>query len=87
MSAMYNLGTYDIAGFCVGIVDYDNMLPKMDEMVKGDIIIGLPSSGIHSNGYSLINYLIEQNNINLMDNAEFSKNGSTYGDFRICYIY
>lgn len=44
---------YDIAGFAVGAVDYDNLL-KPETQQAGDILIGLPSSGVHSNGFSLI---------------------------------
>ena len=44
---------YDLAGFSVGIVDQDRILRK-DSVRKGDVILGLPSSGIHSNGYSLV---------------------------------
>lgn len=44
---------YDIAGFSVGVVDYDNLL-KPETQQAGDVLIGLPSSGVHSNGFSLI---------------------------------
>jgi len=47
---------YDIAGFCVGVVDKKNIINGKD-IIPGDIIIGLPSTGIHSNGYSLVRKL------------------------------
>lgn len=53
MAGFYKEGEYDIAGFCVGIVERSNFLPKKD-MVPGDVLIGIPSSGIHSNGFSLV---------------------------------
>lgn len=53
MAGFYKEGEYDIAGFCVGIVERSNFLPKKD-MVTGDVLIGIPSSGIHSNGFSLV---------------------------------
>ena len=53
MPDMYHGNHYDLAGYTTGVVDKEKMLDK-NNVVKGDIIIGLPSSGIHSNGYSLV---------------------------------
>ena len=53
MPDIYAPDEVDLAGFCVGIVDKPAMLPKLDAMQEGDIILGIPSSGVHSNGYSL----------------------------------
>jgi phosphoribosylformylglycinamidine cyclo-ligase len=52
MNDMYHPGDYDLAGFAVGIIDRDKIL-SVDRVQVGDVIVGLPSSGIHSNGYSL----------------------------------
>ena len=54
MAGFYKEKEYDIAGFCVGIAERSNILPKIKEMSEGDILIGLPSSGVHSNGFSLV---------------------------------
>jgi phosphoribosylaminoimidazole synthetase len=43
----------DVAGSIVGLVDEGDLLPRLDTMVEGDVLIGLPSSGLHTNGYSL----------------------------------
>lgn len=67
MPGLYGEGEYDIAGFCVGIVDKKKIIDG-SKIVEGDVLIGLPSSGIHSNGYSLVrkvffqhkNYSIDQ---------------------------
>ena len=53
MAGFYKTDEYDIAGFCVGIVEKENFLPKKDIAV-GDVVLGIPSSGIHSNGFSLV---------------------------------
>ncbi|WP_217587879.1 phosphoribosylformylglycinamidine cyclo-ligase [Lentibacillus saliphilus] len=58
MPGMYEVGTYDLAGFAVGIADRSKLITG-DAIEAGDVIIGLPSSGIHSNGYSLVRRLIE----------------------------
>ncbi len=57
MPGMYAAGDYDLAGFCVGIVEKDAIIDGSHTR-SGDIIIGLPSSGPHSNGYSLIRKLL-----------------------------
>lgn len=53
MPGLYSDGEYDIAGFCVGIVDKKKIIDGQS-IVPGDVLIGIPSSGIHSNGYSLV---------------------------------
>lgn len=58
MPGFYPEGEYDIAGFAVGIVDKDKIIDGHD-VKAGDTIIGLPSSGVHSNGYSLVRKIIK----------------------------
>jgi len=58
MPGMYKLEDYDLAGFCVGIVEKDKLIDGQS-VQAGDILIGLPSSGPHSNGYSLIRKILE----------------------------
>jgi len=58
MPGFYKAGEYDLAGFAVGIVERDRLLPKKN-IQEGDLIIGLPSSGIHSNGYSLVRKVVK----------------------------
>ena len=67
MPDTYEKGKFDIAGFAVGIVDKNKILNK-NKIKKNDIILAVPSSGLHSNGYSLIRYLIKQKKINFKKN-------------------
>ena len=60
MPDVYGSDDFDLAGFAVGIVDKDKMLPRKKNIKKGDIILGLPSVGIHSNGLSLARKVIDK---------------------------
>ena len=77
MPGFYSDGEYDVAGFAVGIVDRKKMIDG-STIKEGDIIIGLPSSGVHSNGFSLVRKLVEVAGIEL-DTYEESL-GETYGE-------
>lgn len=57
MPGFYNEGEYDVAGFCVGVVDKKKIITG-DSIKAGDVILGFPSSGVHSNGFSLIRKII-----------------------------
>ncbi len=58
LPSLYSEGEYDLAGFCVGIVDKPKIVDG-SSVKAGDIVLGLPSSGLHSNGYSLARKLLE----------------------------
>ena len=57
MPGMYKEGDFDLAGFCVGIAEKDE-LNRLDKIKDGDILVALPSSGVHSNGFSLVRKLL-----------------------------
>ncbi len=63
MPGMYGEGDYDLAGFSVGAVNRDGVLPRLDLQRAGDVIIGLGSSGPHSNGYSLVRKVVERSGL------------------------
>jgi phosphoribosylformylglycinamidine cyclo-ligase len=69
MPGMYPAGEYDLAGFAVGIVEKDRIVTG-STIREGDVVLGLASSGAHSNGYSLIRQIIEKNNTDL--SADFN---------------
>lgn len=77
MPGFYPDGEYDVAGFAVGIVDKNKMI-NGKAIKEGDAIIGLPSTGVHSNGYSLVRKLVEVADIDLNDYSEML--GETYGE-------
>lgn len=69
MPGLYEEDEYDLAGFAVGIVDRSKVITGQ-EIEQGDIAIGLPSTGVHSNGFSLVRAILEKNNIAFTDKIE-----------------
>ena len=69
MPSMYNDGEYDLAGFCTGVVEEEKYLDGRT-IVDGDVIIGIESSGLHSNGFSLINNLLKTHKLFYRDVPE-----------------
>ena len=72
MPDTYAKGKFDIAGFAVGIVEKKNILYKK-KIKKNDIILSIPSNGLHSNGYSLVRHILKKKKINLKKNNFLSK--------------
>ncbi|NWZ36665.1 PUR2 protein, partial [Brachypodius atriceps] len=74
MPGMYPPGEYDLAGFAVGAVERGQMLPQLDRITQGDVVIGVASSGVHSNGFSLVRKIVEKSSL------DFSSRVGVSGD-------
>lgn len=71
MPGMYSDGDYDLAGFAVGAAERGSLLPSQD-IVSGDVLLGLASSGVHSNGFSLVRKIMDVAGVGFDDPAPFS---------------
>lgn len=79
MPGMYPAGEYDLAGFAVGAVDKEAII-NGSTIAEGDVLLGLASSGAHSNGYSLIRKLIEKSGIDFDSDADGLFGGTPFRD-------
>ena len=79
MPGLYAKGDFDLAGFSVGAVERGHVLPRTAEMVTGDVLIGVASSGVHSNGYSLVRKVVEKSGLGWNAEAPFAP-GRTLGE-------
>lgn len=80
MPDMYPAGEYDVAGFAVGAAERHLSLPKLDRIQAGDVVLGLPSTGLHSNGFSLVRKIMRRTGSKYTDTAPFSKSQNAFGE-------
>jgi phosphoribosylformylglycinamidine cyclo-ligase len=79
MPGLYGDGDYDLAGFAVGAAERGTLLPRAD-ITAGDMILGLQSSGLHSNGFSLVRQIVKHMSLAWTDPAPFAE-GRLVGEF------
>lgn len=73
MPGVYDSGEYDLAGFAVGAVEREALLPRTCDIQEGDVVLGVGSSGIHSNGFSLVRKIIDKEGLSLNDLCPFQE--------------
>ncbi len=78
LPGLYAPGDYDLAGFAVGVVERDHLITG-EHIAQGDVVLGLGSSGVHSNGFSLVRKVVEMSGLGYGDDAPFAA-GITLGD-------
>ncbi|XP_062236515.1 trifunctional purine biosynthetic protein adenosine-3 isoform X1 [Platichthys flesus] len=80
MPGVYAPGEYDLAGFCVGAVERGALLPRLGDIAEGDMLLGVASSGVHSNGFSLVRKVLERARLGYSSPAPFCRPGQTVGE-------
>lgn len=73
MPGMYDVGHYDTNGTAVGAVHKDKILPKISAMKEGNVLIGLKSDGVHSNGFSLVRHIIDKAGLKYTNQAPWNE--------------
>ncbi|KAL1889787.1 Bifunctional purine biosynthetic protein ADE1 [Sporothrix stenoceras] len=80
MPGMYQGEEYDAAGAAIGVMDADVRLPRLSAMVPGDVLLGLASSGVHSNGFSLVRRIVDRAGVQYTDKAPWVEGAATVGE-------
>ena len=80
MPGTYGPGEYDLAGFCVGAAERASLLPRLADIAAGDVLLGVASSGVHSNGFSLVRRVMGRAGLGYGASAPFGEPGRTLGE-------
>ncbi|XP_056447116.1 trifunctional purine biosynthetic protein adenosine-3-like [Gadus chalcogrammus] len=80
MPGTYGPGEYDLAGFCVGAAERASLLPRLADIAAGDVLLGVASSGVHSNGFSLVRQVMGRAGLGYGASAPFGEPGRTLGE-------
>ncbi|XP_036896471.1 trifunctional purine biosynthetic protein adenosine-3 [Sturnira hondurensis] len=80
MPDMYPPGEYDLAGFAVGAMERDQQLPRLERVEEGDVVLGVASSGLHSNGFSLVRKVVAKSSLRYSSPAPDGCGNQTLGD-------
>ena len=76
MPGLYHDEDFDLAGFVVGAAPNSALLPRMTDIRPGDCVVGVASSGLHSNGFSLVRKIVRERNIDLAAKCDFDSQRS-----------
>ncbi|TLD12622.1 uncharacterized protein PgNI_04640 [Pyricularia grisea] len=76
MPGMYQDGDYDVAGAAIGVMQAAARLPRKDDMAEGDVVLGLASDGVHSNGYSLVRRIVDKSGVSYSDACPWEQGSS-----------
>ena len=79
MPDMYAPGEYDLAGFAIGAMERDQKLPHLERIMEGDVVIGVASSGLHSNGFSLVRKIVAKSSLQYSSPAPDGCGNQTLG--------
>lgn len=79
MPDMYPPGEYDLAGFAVGAMERHQLLPRRELIEEGDVVIGVASSGLHSNGFSLVRKVVAKSSLRYSSPAPHGCGRQTLG--------
>lgn len=81
MPDMYTPGEYDLAGFAVGAMERHQKLPHLERITEGDVVIGIASSGLHSNGFSLVRKIVAKSSLQYSSPAPDGCGDQTLGKY------
>lgn len=86
MPDMYPPGEYDLAGFAVGAMERDQKLPHLERITERDVIVGIASSGLHSNGFSLVRKIVANSSLQYSSPAPDGCGDQSLGKFIPAWI-